>query len=149
MSKKDDSLFKPACLEDFLPKFLKDKTGPLRFHCRRQTYRIVEKVEVRVSASQKKRSYWIIQYWVNPSVMFIVEVPENLNRGDSITFMERLSKADARIRINLDKSRKGKGVRIGIYTDPKSGAKLRYNKSLLYQKIKNEWILVEVDGRII
>ena len=146
MNARNEGLFLPTKLEDFLPPFWKDGeggwvSGP------RQTYRIIGKAEERVSSSQKQKNYWIIQLSALRSHRFIVEVPENFSQGTSITFMESFSKTDMRIRINRDQ--KQKGLNISFYRDPETRALMKWRKNLMYQKIKKEWVLTHVDGRII
>lgn len=148
MNVRNEGLFLPAKLEDFLPPFWKDGddrlvSGP------RQTYRIIGKAEEWVRSSQKQKNYWIIQLSALRSRRFIVEVPENFSQGTSITFVESFSKTDMRIRINLGKNKTRQGVNYEIYKHPKSRRPIPWFKSLMYKKIKKEWVIIEVDGKAI
>lgn len=148
MNEKSGALFTLVKIEDFLPGCLKEGDGPWMPNPK-QTYRIIGKGEVnKTRPQQKQKIFWIIQSVVHPSNRYTVIVPENLIQGASITFMERTPETDERIRINRSKGKKGK-LKYSMYRHPKYGEPLAWFQSLMYKKIKKEWVIIEVDGKAI
>jgi hypothetical protein len=141
---KSKALFVPANLEDFLPG-ASVIDGMWRSNPR-QTYRIIGEADVVMDTAEGWRHVFVIQLSTIRSLRYSVVVSEVIpQEGDSITFMERTSRDDVRIRINIDKKNIVREVPLLI--DLPNGEMLVWKKSVMFKKVGGAWLLIEVDGR--
>jgi hypothetical protein len=137
---RSKEFFVPATLDIFLPR-ASDFEGVWNSNPR-YTMKIIGKGQVTMALSQKSRDYWIIQSSTIPSLRYAIFVPKGMVSGFSVTFMERTKRGDGlRIRIN-----RKKGVWVSC-SHPKTGSTVFWQNSVMYQKIKRKWVIIEIDGR--
>jgi hypothetical protein len=135
------TLFVIHPLEEFLP-YARSRYGKFVAHPK-ESWKIIGKGSVFLSNNKEASRFAILQR-SHKGTKYAVFIPEDMCIGDFIVFLKRSSESDMRIRISR---RKAKGIPWALYSHPETKEPMPWTKSLMYQKVKKKWVLIEVDGK--